>query len=300
LSTGGTDGTVQDLALIQLQPTGLRPLPWGDSSRVHSLEEVVAVGYGDAFDLLGPPSITQGSVSATGRDLGKCGGAGWIQHDAPLNHGNSGGPLLNQQGQVVGINTLKFDDQSACPSLSGFGFAIPSTPASATLGTLARLLPGDQGGLIAAIGERGEIAARSIPSKAAALPHLHLQVPVTWHGGNGTGQFSSRDGHVTMILIARSYRAAPTQGQLEADALRALRRSGPFTGMGVGPLSINAFSGIVVTVLPAHHSYRGDGMALLDSGKQVEVTVVRLVDPGATSRDRQEADALLLSLLAVL
>ncbi|HVC80747.1 MAG TPA: trypsin-like peptidase domain-containing protein, partial [Chloroflexota bacterium] len=172
LSTGGTDGTTQDLALIQLQPTGLRPLSWSDSTKVHSLQQVVAVGYGDAFDLLGPPSITQGSVSATGRDLGKCGGGGWIQHDAPLNHGNSGGPLLNRQGQVVGINTLKFDDQSACPSLSGFGFAIPSTQARATLGTLARLLPGMQGGLIGAISAESEIAARSIPTKPAALSHL--------------------------------------------------------------------------------------------------------------------------------
>ena len=299
LSTGGTDGTTQDLALIELQPTGLRPLPWGDSSKVHSLQEVVAVGYGDAFDLLGPPSITQGSVSATGRDLGKCGGGGWIQHDAPLSHGNSGGPLLDQQGQVVGINTLKFDDQSACPSLSGFGFAIPITSARATLGTLARLLPGVQGGLIGAIGSRDEIAARSIPSKPAALPHLRFQVPLTWHKGSGASQFSSRDGRVIMMLAAKSYRLVPTPARLQADALHALGQSGPFTGVGVGPLSIDGFVGLVVTVLPARHRYRGDGMALVDSGQNVEVMVVRLVDPGATSRDRQEADALLLSLVAV-
>jgi hypothetical protein len=69
--------------------------------------------------------------------------------------------------------------------------------------------------------------------------------------------------------------------------------------MGVGPLSIDAFTGLVVTVLPAHHSYRGDGLALLDIRQHVEVTVVRLVDPRASSQDRLEADALLLSLVAV-
>jgi len=69
--------------------------------------------------------------------------------------------------------------------------------------------------------------------------------------------------------------------------------------MGVGPLAINSFSGLVVTALPARHSYRADALALLNGVQHVEVVVVRQVDPSASSQDRLAADALLLSITAV-
>ncbi len=298
LSTGAGDGTVHDLALVLIQPTNLRPLRWGDSTKLHPLQQVVAIGYGDAFDLLGPPSITTGTIDATGRNLGKCGGAGWIQHDASITHGNSGGPLLDAQGRVIGINTVRLDPQSVCPTTTALGFAIPSASAQVTLGTLSRLLPGVQGGLVTMVGEQIDIAAMHIPSKPASLPHVHFDLPLSWHNAATAGTFSSRDGRLTITLAARHYGQAPTPAQLQADAVRALHASAPFAGMGVSPAVLPSLSGVVVSVLPAHHSYRAEGFALLAAGKQVEVTIARLADPTATLMDRQEADSLLLSLAA--
>ena len=299
LSTGANDGTVQDLALVLIPPTNLRPLQWGDSTKLHSLEQVVAVGYGDAFDLLGPPSITRGAINATARNLGNCGGAGWIQHDASITHGNSGGPLLDLQGRVVGINTLRLDQQSACPTTTVLGFAIPSATAHAALGTLSRLMPGVLGGLVTMVGEQSELAAPSISSKPASLTHVHFNLPLSWHKRTAAGTFSSRDRRLTLTVAARHYVQAPTAAQLQADALISLQTSAPFAGIGVGPASLPALTGVVVSVLPTHHSYRADGLAVIDSGKKVEVTIARLADANATLLDRQEADSLLLSLAAV-
>ena len=70
-------------------------------------------------------------------------------------------------------------------------------------------------------------------------------------------------------------------------------------GKGVGPLAFNGFDGLVVSVLPAHHRYRGDALALVAARARVDLVVVRLVHPAPSLRDSQEADALLQSLVAV-
>jgi len=102
-----------------------------------------------------------------------------------------------------------------------------------------------------------------------------------------------------MLISATTYRQAPKQSQLLSDASKALAASGPFTSKGVSPLSFGAFSGLLVTALPARHPYRVDGLAMSVAGQTIEVTVVRQVDPAATRQDRLEADSLLLSLTAV-
>ena len=113
-------GSAGDLAIVRLAPTGLRPLPWGDASKLHLLQPVISIGYGDAFNLPGPPTATQGSISALHRDLNDGFGPVWIQHQSPINHGNSGGPLLDSTYHVVGVNTLSFKDTQ------GIFFAIPA------------------------------------------------------------------------------------------------------------------------------------------------------------------------------
>jgi S1-C subfamily serine protease len=130
----GQTGTPDDLAVIKLPPTNLRPLAWGDSERLQVGQTVASIGYGLAFELAGPPSVTQGIISALHRDLGDGFGPAWIQHQSTINHGNSGGPLLDLSGNVVGVNTLSIDQ---LPNQSGNGqepvqgmfFAIPSNTA---------------------------------------------------------------------------------------------------------------------------------------------------------------------------
>jgi len=112
-----------DVALIQVDPEGLdlTPLPLGDSDTVTVGEPVVAIGNPLGYDF----SVTSGIVSATGRSLRSPSGAvipDGIQTDAAINQGNSGGPLINASGQVIGIN-----EQIATQSggNEGLGFAVP-------------------------------------------------------------------------------------------------------------------------------------------------------------------------------
>ncbi len=129
-------GTAGDLAVVKLRPTSLRPLTWGDSSKLRLLQKVISMGYGDAFDLPGPPTVTEGAISALNRDLGDGFGGVWIQHQSFINGGNSGGPLLDEKYNVVGVNTLSMKDTQ------GMFFAIPSDLARQTAAKLIASLGG--------------------------------------------------------------------------------------------------------------------------------------------------------------
>jgi serine protease Do len=112
-----------DLAVLKIDAD--RPLPsvgWGDSDKMRVGDWVVAVG--NPFGLAG--TVTAGIVSSRGRDLGSGPYDDFIQIDAPLNTGNSGGPLFNSDGQVVGVNTAIFSPNGGS---IGIGFAIPSNSA---------------------------------------------------------------------------------------------------------------------------------------------------------------------------
>ena len=105
-----------DLALIKIEPTGqLKPLKMGDSDALKIGGWVVAIG--SPFGL--EQTVTAGIVSAKGRVIGAGPYDDFIQTDASINPGNSGGPLLNMNGEVVGINT------AIIASGQGIGFAIP-------------------------------------------------------------------------------------------------------------------------------------------------------------------------------
>ncbi len=121
----GTD-PFADLAVIKVNADSsvLHPLTLGDSSKLRIGEPVAAIG--SPFGLSG--SVTSGIVSQVGRLLETPDTASFsipdvIQTDTAINPGNSGGPLLNMQGQVIGINTAI---QSGTGEFAGIGFAIPS------------------------------------------------------------------------------------------------------------------------------------------------------------------------------
>ena len=100
----GTDPPT-DLAVLKINATDLAPAELGDVSQLQVGEDVVAIGY--ALDLPGGPTVTRGVVSAKGRVIEESPYSivDAIQTDASVNPGNSGGPLVNLQGKVVGINT---------------------------------------------------------------------------------------------------------------------------------------------------------------------------------------------------
>ncbi|SER25172.1 serine protease Do [Nitrosomonas sp. Nm51] len=114
-----------DLAVIEIKTTGLSTLTLADSSELEVGEWVVAIG--NPFGL--SHTLTVGVVSAKGRtSVGINDYEDFIQTDAAINPGNSGGPLVNLDGEVVGINTAIF---SRSGGYMGIGFAIPSNLAEA-------------------------------------------------------------------------------------------------------------------------------------------------------------------------
>ena len=118
--------TVSDLAVLRIDCADLTPAQFGDSSTLRVGDTVVAIGdpLGAAFR----GTYTNGIVSAINRDVDMNGRTmTLIQTNAALNSGNSGGPLINCYGQVIGINTMKIGTFTDDAGVEGLGFAIPST-----------------------------------------------------------------------------------------------------------------------------------------------------------------------------
>ena len=121
----GSDA-VSDLAVLHIQAENLVSAEFGDSSVLRVGDTVVAIGDPLGIELRG--SMTNGIVSAINRDVTTGGRTlTLIQTNAALNSGNSGGPLINCYGQVIGINTLKIGAFTDSAGVEGLGFAIPST-----------------------------------------------------------------------------------------------------------------------------------------------------------------------------
>ncbi|MBM3523680.1 MAG: Do family serine endopeptidase [Alphaproteobacteria bacterium] len=121
-----------DLALIKVEsPTPLPAVPWGDSDRIEVGDWVLAVG--NPFGLGG--SVTAGIVSARGRDIQAGPYDDFLQLDAPINQGNSGGPSFNMAGEVIGVNTAIYSPNGGSV---GIGFAIPSAVAKPVIEQLRR------------------------------------------------------------------------------------------------------------------------------------------------------------------
>jgi S1-C subfamily serine protease len=122
-----------DLAVVKVAGTNLPALPLGDSDAVKVGDEVVAIG--NALALEGGLTVTRGIISGTDRNVDTQEGGtlvGMLQTDAAINFGNSGGPLLDAHGLVIGINTAIADPTQA----QNIGFAIPISRAKPIIADL--------------------------------------------------------------------------------------------------------------------------------------------------------------------
>jgi serine protease Do len=147
-----------DLALLKIEGRGLPALPFGDSDRLEVGEPVMAIG--NPFGL--EQTVTTGIVSAKERFIGSGPYDDFIQTDASVNPGNSGGPLVDSRGTLVGINTAIFSQTGGSV---GIGFAIPVNVAKDVLRQL-----GDRGTVV-----RGYLGVAVTPvtpetREAARLP----------------------------------------------------------------------------------------------------------------------------------
>ena len=139
----GCDATT-DLALIKIDAKNLPAITIGNSDDLKLGQWVLAVG--NPFNLTS--TVTAGIVSAKARSLGANGIESFIQTDAAINSGNSGGALVNEKGELVGINAMLY---SQTGSYSGYGFAIPTSIMNKVVadlkvyGTVQRAILGVQG-----------------------------------------------------------------------------------------------------------------------------------------------------------
>jgi Do/DeqQ family serine protease len=127
----GTDETT-DLAVLKIKAGNLPTIPWGDSSRLRVAEWVLAIG--NPFGVFNQ-TVTLGIVSATGRNVEGLGYEDFIQTDAAINRGNSGGALINARGELVGINTAIYSETGG---YQGIGLAVPSNLVRKTMDQLVK------------------------------------------------------------------------------------------------------------------------------------------------------------------
>ena len=121
-----------DLAVLKIKaPKPLATIAWGDSDKLKLGDQILAIG--NPFGI--GTTVTAGIVSARGRDLHSGPYDDFIQIDAPINHGNSGGPLVDTEGKVVGINTAIYSPNGGSV---GVGFAIPSDQAQKIVARLMK------------------------------------------------------------------------------------------------------------------------------------------------------------------
>ena len=175
---GQDDPNLLDVALVQLDlPAGTTVpgvLAFGDSDAVRPGDQVVAIGssLGEFTN-----TVTEGMVNAVGRSLGGYGLRSLIQHDAEIWRGNSGGPLLNMQGEVIGVNSAGLsDNQMSVTAPADIAFAISSNAVQSiidqieTTGGVARPFMGITGAPVEDGHEITEVEPNTPASTAGLRP----------------------------------------------------------------------------------------------------------------------------------
>jgi S1-C subfamily serine protease len=196
-----------DIAVLQVdaRSRALTPLPFGNSDNVHVGDSVVAIGNPLGYDR----SVTAGIVSAVQRAISAPNQFPIdhvIQTDAPINHGNSGGPLINSRGQVVGVNAQIATGNSAGDGNIGIGFAIPINTVRTVVAQLIKKGKVEH----AFIG----VTAKPITAQIAGLfrlPTSHGLLVVSVEPGSGAAAAGLRAGTDTAVVSGESW---PVGGDL--------------------------------------------------------------------------------------
>ena len=126
-----------DIAVLKIDAEGLTAAEFGDSDSLKLGQSVIAIGNPLGFELT--DTVTSGIVSGLNRNITiNDKEMNLIQTDAAINSGNSGGPLINKYGQVIGINSSKMSSSYSETTIEGIGFAIPSNEVSAIVDDLMK------------------------------------------------------------------------------------------------------------------------------------------------------------------
>ena len=244
-----------DIALLRVEPEA--PLPqvtWGDSNTLRQGQPVVAIGNPLGYS----STVTAGIVSALERDIRTTPYDDYIQTDAPINQGNSGGPLFNLKGEVIGINTA-LQSQGDGGSI-GIGFSIPSNDAQfviARLQQFGRVKPGWVGARVQKL--------TPIIAEAAGLPRseLHAEgIIVTGLEPNAPALGKLRPGDIIVGVASAPLRDARTfnrsVGILDVgstapfDLWRAGKRMTIEVPIGDNPDDVRAGQGLTMEQMAQH------------------------------------------------
>ena len=251
-----------DLAVLQIKSdTPLPHLALGDSASARVGDWVVAVG--NPFGLGG--TVTAGILSARGRQIGEGPYDDFLQIDAPINRGNSGGPLFAQDGTVIGVNTAIYSPSGGSV---GIGFAIPSSVVKQVVGQLeanghvergwlgveaqavspamakALHLPSASGALVAEVQkdspaasagmQPGDVITR-IGTAAVQDPRALARMVAALHSGADQEMTVLRDGASRTLSVAVA--PQPDEG---AAVKAASTEQGPKLGLALAPLNDDA------------------------------------------------------------
>ncbi len=173
----GHDAT-NDVAVLKVDnASGLPTVALGDSSKSQVGDDVVAIG--NALNLPGGPTVTEGIISAVGRTLpDPREPQNLLQTDAAINPGNSGGPLVNSSGEVVGMNTLVIQAANSQELAQNLGFAIPINNIKPLIPDLAKGINRNPGYLGAGVGD--------------LTPQIAQRLGIQRHHGRFRGQCGRR------------------------------------------------------------------------------------------------------------
>jgi S1-C subfamily serine protease len=196
----GTDPS-SDLAVLKIDASSraLTPLPLGDSDQVKVGDPVVAIGNPFGLDR----TVTSGIVSAIQRAITAPNGYTIdhvIQTDASINHGNSGGPLLNARGEVIGVNSQIETGDSGSGGNVGIGFAVPSNTVKTVIAQLIR-----QGRI-----DRAFIGISAVPitrdlARIFRLPVSKGLLVQSVQPGSGAAKAGLKAGTTQVVLAGESY-----------------------------------------------------------------------------------------------
>ena len=199
--------SMTDLALVKIEGDDFPAIPVGDSDQLQVGEWVLAVG--NPFNL--GSTVTAGIVSAKARGLGANGVESFIQTDAAINQGNSGGALVDATGQLVGINAMLYSPTGA---YSGYGFAIPTSIMTKVVtdlkqyGTVQRALLG-----IAGRDMGNEVYPDEIKKEQKELGATEgVQVVEVTEGGSAEGILQKND-----VIIAMDGKKIKTMAELQGS-----------------------------------------------------------------------------------
>ncbi len=299
----GTDPET-DIAVLRVELTDLTPLAWGDSDAADVGDWVIALGT--PFGLA--DSVTAGIISAKGRQVGLSPLESYLQTDATVNPGNSGGPLVDMDGKVVGINTAI---ESRSGGSDGISFAIPSAMARATVDAIiagsapsrgflgVQMQPldrdlaasfgfGGQGVLVSRVSpdspaeaaglQPGDILVRVNGQSAASVPSAQRAIKLCQPGTECPIEFV-RDGrtHTTTATLEEFASAMAAATGRASNGLGGAPRRLTVPGAGGAAAARAVEIGLEVAAIdPAHAKERG-----ITDLRGVLVTAVAPNSPGA-------------------